>query len=70
MRWLYRKKKKGDEDVSRIREFVNKNGGLTYAHQKMEEHAGKALILLSEFPESETRDLFSELIRFVIYRKK
>lgn len=70
MRWLYRKKKKRDEDVSRIRKFVSKNGGLTYAHQKMEEHAGKALILLSEFPESETRDLFSELIRFVIYRKK
>lgn len=70
MRWLYRKKHKSADDVQKIRAFVSNYGGLSYAHQKMEEHAGKALILLSKFPESETRELFSEFIRFVIYRKK
>lgn len=70
MRWHYRKKKKTGADIARIKAFVENNGGLTYARKKMEEHAGKALILLNEFPESETRHLFSEFIRFVIYRKK
>jgi octaprenyl-diphosphate synthase len=70
MRWLFRKRGKNAEEVDRIREFVVEKGGIEYASKKMEEHAGKALILLNEFPESETRDLFSEFIRFVIYRKK
>ncbi len=70
MRWLFRKKGKNAADVDYIREFVIDKGGIDYAAKKMEEHAGKALILLNEFPESETRDLFSEFIRFVIYRKK
>ncbi len=70
MRWTYRKKEKTVHEIEQIREFVKQNGGLDYARQKMEFHAGKALILLNEFPESETRQLFSEFIRFVIYRKK
>ncbi len=70
MRWLFRKKGKSASDVEHIREFVKQKGGLDYATKKMEEHAGKALILLNEFPDSDTRDKFSEFIRFVIYRKK
>ncbi|MDG5766405.1 polyprenyl synthetase family protein [Balneolales bacterium ANBcel1] len=70
MRWLYRKKGKTSGDVERIRTFVEENGGLDYTRKKMEYHAGKALAALGEFPDSETRTLFSEFIRFVIYRKK
>lgn len=70
MRWLYRKKRKSPKEVTQIRTFVKSRGGLEYARKVMEEHAGKALIQLSKFPESETRNLFSEFIRFVIYRKK
>jgi octaprenyl-diphosphate synthase len=70
MRWLYRKKGKKSGDVDRIREFVRQKGGIEYAKRIMEEHAGKALILLNAFPESQTREMFSEFIRFVIYRKK
>lgn len=70
MKWLYRKKGKKAADVNEIRDFVIRKGGMDYARSKMEEHASKALILLNEFPESPTRDIFSEFIRFVIYRKK
>ncbi len=70
MRWLYRRKNKTAAEVENIRDFVKSKGGFEYAHHKMEHHAGLALSLLNEFPESETRDLFSEFIRFVIYRKK
>ncbi len=70
MKWLYRKKGKNPEEVDKIRTFVMQKGGIDYAKRKMEEHAGKALILLNDFPESETRDIFSEFIRFVIYRNK
>ncbi len=70
MRWLFRKKGKSTRQVDYIRDFVIDNGGIAYATRKMEEHAGKALILLNEFPETEIRDVFSEFIRFVIYRKK
>ncbi len=70
MRWIYRKKQKNAREVEEIREFVKTKGGFEYARNKMEEHAGKALVFLNEFQESETRDLFSEFIRFVIYRKK
>ncbi len=70
MRWMYRKKGKNSQQVGYIRNFVFEKGGIEYATRKMEEHAGKALILLNEFPESEIRDVFSEFIRFVIYRKK
>lgn len=70
MRWLYRKRNKNREEIDRIRCFVKSNGGIEYAVNKMEEYAGKALLLLKEFPETETRYLFSEFIRFVIYRNK
>jgi len=70
LRWLFRKKGKSTEQVEYIRDFVIEKGGIEYATRKMEEHAGKALILLNEFPETEIRDDFSEFIRFVIYRKK
>ncbi len=70
MRRLYRRKSKTTGEVEKIRDFVKRMGGFEYAHQKMEYHAGIALSELNEFPESETQDLFSEFIRFVIYRKK
>ena len=70
MRWLYRKKKKSNDEVTKIRQFVHERGGLQYAYQVMEDHAAKALVFLNEFPETEARGLFSDLIQFVIYRKK
>lgn len=70
MRWLYRKKKKTNDEIDQIRRFVQERGGLQYAYQVMEDHAAKALVFLNEFPETEARDLFSDLIQFVIYRKK
>ncbi len=70
IKWLYRKKKKSASDVKRIKDFVEMHGGLDYARKKMEEHAREALTLLLQFPENETRELFSDFIRFVIYRKK
>lgn len=70
MRWLYRKKKKTNDEVNKIRQFVQERGGLQYAGQVMEDHTAKALDFLNEFPDTEARGLFSDLIQFVIYRKK
>lgn len=70
MRWLYRKKNKTTVEVNKIRQYVLQRGGLEYAYQVMEDHAAKAIRYLNEFPETEARGLFSDLIQFVIYRKK
>ncbi|MEX0680832.1 MAG: polyprenyl synthetase family protein [Balneolales bacterium] len=70
MRWLYRKRRKTEDEIQRIRSFVRDQGGLEYTRSKMEEHAGKALAELNKFPDNEIRHLLSEFIRFVIYRKK
>ena len=55
--------------VKEVIEFVKASGGLQYAKKSMGEYHGKALELLSGFPESEYKTSLLQLVQFTIERK-
>ena len=57
------------EKVKFIIDTVEKNGGIAYTVNKMNEYKNEALQLLHSFPESEIRNGFEELVNFVTDRK-
>lgn len=59
-----------DEKVDWLVQQINHSGGVEYAMKKMEEHKTKALELLWQFPENNSRKALSDLINYVIDRKK
>ena len=58
------------EKVAELIKKVNNSGGIEYARDKMLEYKDKALVLLSEMPESEARNAMEQLVLFSIERKK
>jgi octaprenyl-diphosphate synthase len=70
IRHLMRKRKKKQSDIDKIVTFVHEKGGMKYARSIMNDYAGKAFEKLSKLPESESRDAFEDLIKFIIERKK
>jgi octaprenyl-diphosphate synthase len=56
--------------VAELIEKVNISGGIEYANSKMEEYKNKALAILSEMPESESKTSMEQLVYFTINRKK
>ncbi|MEI6695783.1 MAG: polyprenyl synthetase family protein [Bacteroidota bacterium] len=58
------------EKVAELIKKVNSSGGIEYARDKMLEYKDKALVLLSEMPESEARNAMEQLVLFSIERKK
>ena len=56
--------------VNKIVDEVRNSGGLEYATKKMLEFKTKALELLAEFPENESRKALEQIIEFTIERKK
>lgn len=69
-RYLMRKRKKKQSDIDEIVNFVHEKGGMDYAKSIMNDYAHRALEKLSTLPESEDRDSFEALIKFIIERKK
>ncbi len=69
-RYLMRKRKKKQADIDEIVTFVHEKGGMQYARSIMNDYANRALEALSELPESEDRQAFEDLIKFIIERKK
>jgi octaprenyl-diphosphate synthase len=59
-----------NEKVRWLIDQVNQSGGMNYATKKMMEFKGKALDLLYEFPENESRKALEKLIEFTIDRSK
>lgn len=57
------------EKVAEVIKAVKEAGGIRYGQQKMEEYRDRALALLHEFPESETRNSLEELVRYTTDRK-
>jgi len=53
-----------------IYQFVHQYKGLEYAQNKMQDFKQKALDLLAEFPSSEARDSFADLIEYIVSRRK
>ncbi|MCL3780205.1 polyprenyl synthetase family protein [Prolixibacteraceae bacterium JC049] len=66
---LVRKKNKNKAKVKEVIDFVISNGGLEYATSQMNEYRDKALSILDEFPETETRESLRELILYATERK-
>jgi octaprenyl-diphosphate synthase len=61
---ILRKKKKGRKEIQGVIDFVKSHKGLEYAESKMQEYSDRAIHLLDNYPESETK---SALIEFVIF---
>lgn len=52
-----------------IVDFVNSNGGLEYALEQLDRYVDDAVSALSDFPESEERNMLTELAYFTARRK-
>ncbi len=58
-----------EENREFLYQFVEENGGLIYAQQKMEEFRQKAIDCLTIFPDSETKKSLLDVLEFVLERK-
>ena len=56
--------------VKEVIQFVKSSGGIEYAEQKMVSFHNEALAILNEFPDNKARQSLTDLIEFVIKRKK
>ncbi len=59
-----------EKRVAKVIELVQAKGGIDYAVSRMNEHRDRALELLSEFPENQAKQSLTDLVSFVIDRKK
>jgi octaprenyl-diphosphate synthase len=57
------------KSVNKVIDIVTKNGGIEYTIEKMEGYKRDALNILHQFPPSEVRNGFEDLIRFISDRK-
>ncbi|MFZ6032529.1 MAG: polyprenyl synthetase family protein [Melioribacter sp.] len=57
-------------DVNTVIEFVKKHDGISYAEEKANEYARKALTCLEQFEDCDAKDSLSGLVHFVVERKK
>ncbi|MDF1560267.1 MAG: polyprenyl synthetase family protein [Bacteroidales bacterium] len=67
---IIRKKKKSRAEIREVITFVKNNHGLEYAETKMQDYADRAIHILEEYPESETRSAMMEFVIFSTLRKK
>ncbi len=56
--------------VSRVIDFVRRQGGLEYAEKAMEQYSHKAIGLLNTLPDSPYKQSFITLARFMTSRRK
>ncbi len=67
---LIKHKNNDQESVAKVIREVKESGGLEFAREKMISFKDRALELLHEFPENESRQALEDIIEFTIYRKK
>lgn len=58
------------EKVAEVIGKVNRSGGIDYAREKMVFYHDRAMEILSEYPESESKTALKQLVDFTIERKK
>lgn len=56
-------------EIATLIEFAKEAGGIDYAYRRMEELRAEAVEIISDFPDSETRNIFISLFDYVISRK-
>lgn len=72
-KWLIKSIKNHNKNKKRVKEiisFVNKNGGIEYAKEKMEEFKLKAVKTLRSFSKNKYRDSLEMTINYVISRNQ
>ncbi|MEX2364361.1 MAG: polyprenyl synthetase family protein [Balneolaceae bacterium] len=67
---LMKKRKKSSANADDIVAFVHEHGGMENARKAMDDYAQKAIDGLKNVPESQAKQDFTDLIHFVITRKK
>jgi octaprenyl-diphosphate synthase len=67
--YILKNENRRKEKVAEVIKAVKASGGISYGQQKMEEYRDKALALLHEFPETETRNALEDLVRYTTDRK-
>ncbi|MBU8891157.1 MAG: polyprenyl synthetase family protein [Bacteroidales bacterium] len=67
---IVKRHNKNKHKVQEVINFVIENGGLEYSTNKMHEYKSKALDILAEMPESESKTSLEELVNYVVVRKK
>ena len=67
---IVKRHNKNKAKVKEVIDFVIANGGLDYTIQKMNEYQKKALDLLKEIPDGESKESMTELVNYVVSRKK
>lgn len=67
---IVKKKNKSNQNIKQVIDFVKKSGGVNYAEAKMTDYKNKALEILKNYEQSETKQAFNELINYTTSRKK
>ena len=67
---IVKRHNKNKKKVQEVIDFVIENGGLDYTTQKMHEYCEKALDLLKDIPENESKESLIELVNYVVTRNK
>ena len=67
---IVKRHNKNKKKVQEVINYVIDNGGLDYTTQIMHEYCEKALDLLKDIPESESKEALVELVNYVVVRKK
>ena len=70
IRKVMKKSRKSNQEIAEIQAFVNESGGLEEAKKTMFNLAEQSLEKLDHFVESPAKQSFSNLIQFVVTRKK
>ncbi|MCF8379880.1 MAG: polyprenyl synthetase family protein [Bacteroidales bacterium] len=67
--YIIRRDNKNKKRIEEIFQFVNKYKGLEYAEEKMIEYKNRALDILKNFPDNESKYALTELVNYTIKRK-
>jgi octaprenyl-diphosphate synthase len=66
---IVKKRNQDSKSVQQLIHQVREAGGIDYARSKMMEYKNKAIDLLHEFPDNESREALEQIIEFTISRK-
>ena len=67
---LIKYKSEDIESIENVIRFVKEKGGISYAEKVMNEYKEKALNILNQFPETESREAMRQLVIYSTERKK
>ncbi len=67
---LIKNNNNNSKHINEVIEYVKKNGGIEYSSDKMNEYKNKALHLIEDYPDSESKTSLINLINFTTNRSK